>query len=98
MRRTAAGFDLLEDRVAADIPRDDVFAVFGNAIVLREFLHAIVQQPPAELVTEGVPHDWVHTDQPRCQMADGKELHEFHVDERTASAQSQGIAIAAHVR
>jgi len=30
-------------------------------------------------------------------MADGKKLHEFHVDARSASAQSQGVAIAAHI-
>ena len=33
MRRTAAGLDLLEDRVAADVTRDDVFAILGDAVV-----------------------------------------------------------------
>ena len=39
MRRTPAGFDLLENRVTADVPRDDVFSVLGHAVALREFLH-----------------------------------------------------------
>jgi hypothetical protein len=47
MRRAAAGFDLLENCVTADIPRDDVFAIFSDTVVLREFLHPIVQQTPA---------------------------------------------------
>jgi hypothetical protein len=98
MRRAAAGFDFFENCVTADISRDDVFAVLGHAIVLRELLHAIVQQSPAKLIAERVPHDWIHTDQSRRQMADGEELHEFHIHERCTRAQSQGIAVAAHVR
>ena len=62
MGRAAAGLDLLENRVTADVSRDDIFAVFGDAIALREFLHMVVKQPPTELVAERVPHDWVHAD------------------------------------
>src|SRR5581483_7136281 len=97
MRRTAASFDLFQDGVAAEITGDDIFAIFRDAIAMREFFAAVVQKPPAELVAERVPHDWVHADQPRSEMADGKELHEFHIDKLGASTQSERVSVAAHV-
>jgi len=64
---------------------------------LRELLHAAVEQPSAELVTERIPHDRVHPDQTRREMADRKELHEFHVDQWRTRAETNCIAVAAHV-
>src|SRR5512142_133547 len=65
MRRAAPSLDLFQDRVAAEVARDDVFAVFRDAIALRELLAFVIQEPPAELIAEWVPHDRVHADQPR---------------------------------
>src|SRR5437016_993382 len=97
MWRAAAGLDLLNDRVTANIARDDVFAILRDTVTMSELLAAIVEQLPAELVTERVPHDWIHADQPWRQMANGKELDKFHIHQRGSGAQSQCIAVAAHV-
>ena len=97
VRRAAAGLDFLEDGVGGEIAGQHVFAVFVGAVARGEFLHAAVEQPAAELVAERIPHDRVHADQPRRQMPDRKELHEFHVDQRGAGAQRQRIAVAAHI-
>ena len=98
VRRAAPGFDFLQDGVAAGVACDDVFAVLGDAVGLGELFAAIVEQPAAQLVAERVPHDRVHADQPRRQVADREELHELHVDQRRAGAQRQRVAVAAHVR
>ena len=81
MRRAAAGYDLLENRVTADVARDDIFPVLGNSVALRKFFHAVVEEPATELVAKWIPHDWVHADQPGRQMADRKKLDELHIDE-----------------
>ena len=97
MRRAAAGLDLLDDGVGADVAGDDVLAVLRHAVAVGELLHVLVEQPAAELVAERVPHDRVHADQPRRQMPDREELHELHVDQRRAGAKAERIAVAAHV-
>ena len=97
MRRAAAGFDLLENRVTADVARDDIFPVLGNSVALRKFFHAVVEEPATELVAKRIPHDRVHADQSGRQMADRKKLDELHVHERRAGAQCQRITVAAHI-
>ena len=74
------------------IAHRDVAPVF-----VQEFLHFGVEQLAAELVAKRVPHDRIHADQPRCEMADRKELHELHVDELGAGAQRERVTVAAHV-
>src|SRR5712672_4397187 len=92
------GFHLLHDRVAGEIARQHVFIPLVGTIARCKLLHQPVEQPPAELVAERIPHDWIHPDQSRGEMTDREELHEFHVDERRTTAERQRIAIAAHVR
>ena len=92
VRRAAARRDFLEDGMGCMIAHRDVAPVF-----VQEFLHFGVQQPAAELVAERVPHDRIHADQPRREMADRKELHELHVDQLGAGAQRERVAVAAHV-
>src|SRR5258707_873311 len=82
--RAAAGPHLLGGGVGCDGAGDDVAAVLAHAVARGEILAFAVEEPPAELVAEGVPHDGVHADQPRRKMADREELHELHVDERRA--------------
>ncbi len=95
--RAAPGLHLLEDGVGSGITGDHVFAVLHRAVVLGEFLALAVQKNTAQFVAERIPHDRIHADQARGQMADGKELHELHINQRRAGAQGQGKAVAAHV-
>ena len=97
MRRPAPGRDLLDDGVGSDVSRRGVGAGIGGAVIVDEFFHIAVQQPPAQLVTERIPHDRVHADEARGQVADGEELHEFHVDQRGPGVQRQRIGFAAHI-
>src|SRR4249920_2248919 len=97
MRRATSGLNLFKDRVTADVACDDVFAILGDPVMMSEFLTEIVEQPPAELVTERVPHNRIHADQPWREMANGKELDELHIHQRGPGAQRQGIAIAPHI-
>ena len=95
--RAASGLDFLEDGVGREVARRLVGAVLGDAIGVDELGTLGIEQPPAELVAERVPHDRVHADEARRQVPDRKELHEFHVDEPRARAQRQRVAVAAHV-
>src|SRR5215467_4317339 len=97
MRRAATSLNLLEDGITADVARDNVFAILCDAVVLREFFHAVVKQAASELVTERVPHNRIHADQSWRQMANRKKLDEFHVHQRCTGAQSQGVAVATHI-
>ena len=101
-RRTAApGFDLFEDGIGREIAGQNIGAVVaaaGRRVILLEFLHLAVEQNAAELVAERIPHDRIEADEPRRQMPDREELHEFHVDQLRAGAQRQRIAVAAHIQ
>src|SRR6202011_4605165 len=79
----AAGLDFACNGVGREITRQDVTAVAAGVrrrIILLELTHLGIEQLAAELVAERIPHDRVHADQPRREMADGEELHELHVD------------------
>src|SRR6516164_10837736 len=97
MGRAAAGFYLFEDGVGRNIARGQIAPLLAHAIARGELLALAVEEPPAELIAERVPHDGIHANEPRRQMTDRKELHEFHVDEGYAGAQRQRVAVAAHV-
>jgi hypothetical protein len=92
VRRAAAGGDFLQNRVSGEVARRNVTAPFGQELALFG-----VEQPAAQLVAERIPHDRIHSHQPRREVADRKELHELHVDQLGAGAQCQRVAIAAHV-
>ena len=96
-RRAAARVDLAADRIRREVPGRGVPAVVLAAVAVNELLHLAVQQPAAELVAEGVPHDGVHADEARREVADREELHELHVHQRRARAQREGVAFARHV-
>src|ERR1051326_8753881 len=66
-------------------------------LFLEEFAPRGVEEAPAELVAERVPHDRIHADEPRREMADRKELHELHIDQLRARGERERIAVAAHV-
>ena len=80
VRRAAAGFDFLQNRVGGDIARRVVLAEIRAAVAVDELFEVAVEQLAAELVAKRVPHDRIHADQPRRQMTDGEKLHKFHVD------------------
>ena len=58
----------------------------ARRIVLLKFMHLGIEQLAPQLVAERVPHDRIHSDEPWRKMADGKKLHELHIDEFGASA------------
>src|ERR1700687_1573182 len=96
-RRSPPGFHLLEDRVSGKIARDDVAPVLGRAIIVGKFALRGIQQSAAELVAKRIPHDRIHADEARREMADRKELYELHIDELGAGAQRQRIAVTTHI-
>ena len=97
MGRASSGLHLLHDGVGRDVAGDHVAPVLVDAVKGGEFLARAVEQPPAQLVAERVPHDRVHADETRREMPDREELDEFHVDQRRTCPQRQDIAVAAHV-
>ena len=99
-RRAATGLHFLGNGVGGAVAGQHIFAIaagVAGGVILFEFLQLAIQQLAAELVAEWVPHDGVHAHEARRQMADGEELHELHVDQLSARAQGQRIAIAAHI-
>src|SRR5260370_7686473 len=87
----SVGREIARQHVAA------ITAVVARRIVLLEFTHLGIEQSAAQLVAKRIPHDRVHADKPWRKVANGKELHELHVDEFGAGAQRQRIAVTAHV-
>ena len=97
-RRAAPGLHFLQDRIGRLVARDDILRSLRVPVVVHELAHLGVQQPAAELVAERIPHDRIHADKARREMADREELHELHVDELGPRAQRQRMAVATHVR
>ncbi len=97
MRRSTAGFDFFENSVSGDIARCIVLAEIRAAVAIDEFFQFSIEQLPAKLVSKRIPHNRIHADEARRKMADGKELHELHIDEFRAGPESQRIGFAAHV-
>src|SRR5207244_4427059 len=97
-RRAAPRFDLFEDRMGRDIARGAINALLVEIIIADELVSFGIEELAAELVAERVPHDGVHADHARRKMPDRKELHELHVDEFRPRAQSERVAIAAHIQ
>ena len=95
--RAAPGLALLHDGVGGDIAGSGIDSRILLAVVLDEFFHVPVEQPPAELVAERVPHDRVHPHQARREVADREELREFHVDQLGAGVEREREGIAAHI-
>src|SRR6202011_6183354 len=87
----------LDDGAGGRGAREPVLPGYIRAVARGEFLPVAVEQTSAELVAERVPHDRVHADQPRREMADRGALHELHVDERRAGAQRERVAVAAQM-
>ena len=72
MRRATASFDFFQDRIGRDVAGGVVFAKIRAAVAVNKFLESTVEQFTAELVAKRVPQDRVHADEPRRQVADGK--------------------------
>src|SRR5438067_11821344 len=92
MRRAAGLRDFLEDGARRMVASGGVAAFLAKELAVLG-----VEQLPPELVAERIPHDRIHADEPRREMADGKELHELHVDELRPGAERERVAVAAHV-
>ena len=96
-RRTAARVDFAADRVCREVAGRRVPAAVLTTVPVDELFHRTVEQPAAELVPKRIPHDGVHADESRREVADREELDELHVDEGRARAQCKRIAFARHV-
>src|SRR5438067_9027044 len=92
MRRAAGLRDFLEDGARRMVASGGVAAFLAKELAVLG-----VEQLPPELVAERIPHDRIHADEPRREMADGKELHELHVDELRPGAERERVAVATHV-
>src|SRR3990172_7235248 len=93
VRRASARFDFLEDRVGRQVPHRRVLTKVLPAVAVDEFFKPPVEQLAAKLVAKRVPHDRIHADQTRREMADGKKLHELHVNELGAGPEREGVAL-----
>src|SRR5690242_3528177 len=98
MWRAATGFDLFQNCIRRDIARCVILTEIGAAVPIDELLESTIEQFAADFVTKRVPHNGIHADEPRCELTDGKKLHELHVDELGTGPQRQGVRLTAHVR
>jgi hypothetical protein len=73
-------------------------AAIGAPVAVNELFESSVEETASEFVPEGIPHDGIHADQARREMADGKELHEFHVHQFCPGPECHRVGFASHVR
>ena len=95
--RAASRLALLGDGIGGDVARRRVDARIPLAVILDELFHVAIEQAATELVAERIPHDRVHADEPRREVADREELGKLHVDQLGAGVERERIRIAAHI-